>query len=179
MAKAEEVSIRDGLSLLNKAIAYSEAHVKTLQVREMLGLSDQGTLLDLFHIMMEGNVKEALEKLRFLYREGAEGARVLEELLDLTHWLQCLKISPELAEDIAVTAEKRQKGLELSQALSIPTLTRMWQILLKGFEEIKVAPSSQKALEVIVIRLTHLAPLPTLNELLEGGAEMTPLKKKS
>ncbi|EKE08929.1 MAG: hypothetical protein ACD_16C00234G0002 [uncultured bacterium] len=179
IAKAAEGSVRDGLSLLDQAITYGSSHITTQKVREMLGLSDQGALLELFHSMMEGKVKEALEKLRFLYREGAEGARILEELLDLTHWIQCLKISPDLAENMTITAEKRQNGLELAQSLSIPTLTRVWQILLKGFEEMKGAPSPQKALEVTVIRLTHLAPLPSLNELLEGAFEGTFLKKKS
>ncbi|MDZ4322854.1 MAG: DNA polymerase III subunit gamma/tau [Alphaproteobacteria bacterium] len=177
IAKAAEGSVRDGLSLLDQAITYGSSKVTTAQVREMLGLSDQGALLDLFHVMMEGNIKEALEKLRQFYQEGAEGLRVLEELLDLTHWVQCLKISPDLAQDIEITAEKRQKGLELAASLSLPTLTRVWQILLKGFEEMKRAPCPQKALEVLVIRLTHLAPLPSLAELLEGGVE-SPLEKK-
>ncbi|MBY0272437.1 MAG: DNA polymerase III subunit gamma/tau [Alphaproteobacteria bacterium] len=179
IAKAAEGSVRDGLSLLDQAITYGSSNVTTAQVREMLGLSDQGALLDLFHVMMEGNIKEVLEKLRQLYQEGAEGLRVLEELLDLTHWVQCLKISPELAQDIEITAEKRQKGLELAASLSLPTLTRVWQILLKGFEEMKRAPCPQKALEVLVIRLTHLAPLPSLAELLEGGVESSLEKKKS
>lgn len=179
IARAAEGSVRDGLSLLDQSITYGTSHVKTVQVREMLGLSDQGALLELFHSMMEGKIIDALEKLRFLYREGAEGMRVLEELLDLTHWIQCLKINPDLAEDITITAEKKQKGLELANSLSIPTLTRVWQILLKGFEEVRGAPSPQKALEVIAIRLTHLAPLPSLDELLENGVEVPSLKKKS
>jgi DNA polymerase-3 subunit gamma/tau len=86
-----------------------------------------------------------------------------------------LKISPLLAEDVSFSVEKKERGRTLAETLSIPTLTRVWQILLKGFEELKKAPSPQKALEVLVIRLTHLAPLPTLQELLEG----TPVKKKS
>jgi DNA polymerase-3 subunit gamma/tau len=179
IAKAAEGSARDGLSLLDQAITYGTSNVTTAQVREMLGLSDQGALLDLFHIMMEGDIKGALQKLRTLYQEGADGLRVLEELLELTHWVQCLKISPELAQDIEITAEKRQKGLELAASLFLPTLTRVWQILLKGFEEMKGAPCPQKALEVLVIRLTHLAPLPSLAELLEGNGESSPEKKKS
>lgn len=179
IAKAAEGSVRDGLSLLDQAITYGTSHVTTAQVRQMLGLSDQGLLLELFQIMIEGNTASALEKLRYFYQEGADPLRILEDLLDLTHWLQCLKISPSLAQDITLTLEKKEKGLELAQTLSIPTLTRIWQILLKGFEELKRAPAPQKALEVIVIRLTHVAPLPPLHELLEGMAEDAPVKKKS
>ncbi|MBS0271421.1 MAG: DNA polymerase III subunit gamma/tau [Proteobacteria bacterium] len=179
IAKAAEGSVRDGLSLLDQSITYGTSHVTTAQVRQMLGLSDQGVLLELFQIMMEGNIAVALEKLRYFYQEAADPLRILEDLLDLTHWLQCLKISPSLAQEVTLTAEKREKGLELAQALSIPTLTRVWQILLKGFEEIKRAPSPQKALEVIIIRLTYLAPLPPLSELIEGITEETLEKKKS
>ena len=179
IAKAAEGSVRDGLSLLDQAITYGKSHVTVTYVRQMLGLSDQGALLDLFHTIAEGNILTALEKLRYFYQEGSDPLRLIEELLDLTHWLHCLKISSTLAEDITLTAEKRQKGLELAESLSIPTLTRTWQILTKGFEEIKRAPSPQKALEVIIIRLTHLSPLPSLSDLLEGYSEENSLKKKS
>lgn len=179
IAKAAEGSVRDGLSLLDQAITYGKSHITVTYVRQMLGLSDQGALLDLFHTITEGNILTALEKLRYFYQEGSDPLRLTEELLDLTHWLHCLKISSTLAEDITLTAEKRQKGLELAESLSIPTLTRTWQVLTKGFEEIKRAPSPQKALEVIIIRLTHLSPLPSLSDLLEGSSEENSLKKKS
>jgi DNA polymerase-3 subunit gamma/tau len=179
IAKASEGSVRDGLSLLDQAITYGTSRVTANQVRQMLGLSDQGALLELFHEMMEGNIFPSLEKLRYFYQEGANPLRIVEDLLDLTHWLQCLKVSPALAEDLTLTVEKREKGMEMAGALSVPTLTRAWQILLKGFEEVKRAPSPQKALEVIVIRLTHIAPLPPLNELLEGISELSSVKKKS
>lgn len=183
IGKAAEGSVRDGLSLLDQAITYGTSdagapHVSAENVRKMLGLSEQGAVLDLFHTLMGGDIVKSLEKLRYFYQEGADPSRMIEDLLDITHWLQCLKISPELAQDITLSPEKREKGLELSQALSIPTLTRVWQMLLKGFEEVKRAPSPQKALEVIAIRLTHMAPLPSLQEILEGlGTE--PEKKKS
>lgn len=183
IAKAAEGSVRDGLSLLDQAITYGTSdegtpHVSALNVRKMLGLSEQGAVLDLFHTLMGGDILKSLEKLRYFYQEGADPSRIIEDLLDLTHWLQCLKISPDIAQDITLSPEKRAKGLELAQSLSIPTLTRVWQMLLKGFDEVRRAPSPQKALEVIVIRLTHMAPLPSLQEILEGlGTE--PEKKKS
>ncbi|HUX79552.1 MAG TPA: DNA polymerase III subunit gamma/tau [Alphaproteobacteria bacterium] len=179
IAKAAEGSVRDGLSLLDQAMTYGTSQVTAAQVRQMLGLSDQGLLFEFFQALMEGETLPSLEKLRYFYQEGADPLRILEDLLDLTHWLQCLKMSPSLAQDITLTAEKRQRGEELAETLSIPTLTRVWQILLKGFEEVKRAPSPQKALEVIVIRLTHLAPLPSLHALLNEGGDEPLLKKKS
>jgi len=182
MAKAAEGSVRDGLSLLDQAISYGSSTqdaplVTAVHVRQMLGLSDQGVLLEFFHTLMEGDTVKALEKIRYFYQEGADPLRILEDLMDLTHWFHCLKINPTLAEDLTLSPEKRQKGIELVGSLSIPTLTRFWQILLKGFEEVKRAPSSHKALEVIVIRLTHLAPLPSVHELLGRDSEEL-LKKK-
>jgi DNA polymerase-3 subunit gamma/tau len=184
IAKAAEGSARDGLSLLDQAISYGTSakgvsHVAPSPVRKMLGLSDQSALLELFHILMEGNSLLSLEKLRYFYQEGADPLRMVEELLDLTHWLQCLKINPSLTQDITITPEKQQKGAELANSLSIPTLMRTWHILLKGFEEIKKAPSPQKTLEVMAIRLTHLAPLPPLQELLDELSEKSSVKKKS
>ena len=167
IAKAAEGSARDGLSLLDQAMTYGTSKVTAAQVREMLGLSDQGLVLDLFDTLMGGDIKASLEKLRYFYGEGADPVRLLEDLLDLTHLLHCIKINTELAQDVTLSSEKRQKVCELAQSLSIPTLTRVWQILLKGFEEARRAPCPQKALEVIVIRLAHLAPLPSVHELLE------------
>lgn len=173
IGKAADGSVRDGLSLLDQAMTYGVSdggtpYVSALNVRKMLGLSEQGAVLELFQTLMEGNVVSALEKLRYFYQEGADPTRLIEDLLDLTHWLQCLKISPELAQDITLSPEKREKGLELAQSLTIPTLTRVWQMLLKGLDEVRRAPSSQKALEVLVIRLTHMTPLPSLEDLLQG-----------
>ena len=182
IAKAAEGSVRDGLSLLDQAITYGTSaegmpHVSAQNVRQMLGLSEQGALLELFQILMGGNIIQALEKLRSFYQGGADPSRILEDLLDVTHWLHCLKINPDLAQDITLTPEKREKGLELAQSLTIPTLTRVWQMLLKGLDEVRRAPSPQKALEVIVIRLTHMTPLPSLQELLESLEEGSEKKK--
>lgn len=182
IAKAAEGSVRDGLSLLDQAITYGTSadgtpHVSALNVRKMLGLSEQGALLDFFRTIVKGDILPALEKLRYFYQEGADPVRIIEDLLDITHWLQCLKINPDLAQDITLSSEKREKGLELATSLSLPTLTRMWQMLLKGLDEVRRAPSPQKALEVIIIRLTHMTPLPSLHELLEELGRM-PEKKK-
>jgi len=175
IAKTAEGSVRDGLSLLDQAMTYGSSHITAAEVRQMLGLADPGTLLDLFQDLMEGECSRALEKLRYFYQEGADPLRLLEDLLELTHWLQCLKINPTLAQEISLTAEKKKRGLTLAETLSIPTLSRVWQMFLKGFEDLKRAPSPQKALEVLVVRLTHVAPLPSLHDLLEGDF----LKKKS
>jgi DNA polymerase-3 subunit gamma/tau len=177
IAKAAEGSVRDGLSLLDQAMTYGAAEVSAQNVRKMLGLSEQGAVLELFQILMGGDINKALEKVRYFYQEGADPTRILEDLLDLTHWLQCLKINPDLAQDISLSPEKREKGLELAGSLTIPTLTRVWQMLLKGLDEVRRAPSPQKALEVLVIRLTHMAPLPSLQELLEGLSEGSEKKK--
>lgn len=179
IAKAAEGSVRDGLSLLDQAMTYGTSpegniNINASHVRQMLGFSDQGALFDFFQGLMEGDCSSSLEKARFFYQEGADPVRLLEDLMNLTHWLHCIKINPSLAQDVSLTPEKQEKGLSFAQSLSIPTLVRIWQLLLKGFEEIKKAPAPQQALEVLIIRLTHLAPLPSIHELLE-----TLEKKKS
>ena len=175
IARAAEGSARDGLSLLDQAMTYGGDHITAAQVRQMLGFSNRDGLLSLFHALLEGDCLSALEKMRELYREGADPQRLLEELLELTHRLHCLKVSPDLVKDAALTAEEQEKSKELADTLSIPTLTRVWQILLKGFEELKRSPSPQRALEILAIRLTHVAPVPSLHDLFENGDE----KKKS
>lgn len=167
IAKAAEGSVRDGLSLLDQAITHGVAHIETIHVRKMLGLSSQEASLTLFRSLMEGDCSASLESLRSFRREGAVPLRLLEDLLDFTHWLQCVKINPALGQDLTLSPERRAEGLALAENLFLPTLTRVWQMLLKGMDEVKRAPSPYKALEVLAIRLTHLVPLPDLHEVIE------------
>lgn len=167
IVRTAEGSVRDGLSLLDQAMTYGEGHLTAPNIRKMLGTADPGALLDLFHKLLEGKCAESLESLRCFYREGVDASKLLEDLLDLTHHVQCLKINPQWDEKRTFSPLYHEKIQDLAKSLSIPTLTRMWQLLIKGLDELKKVPIPQRALDVLIIRLTHIAPLPSLEDLLE------------
>ncbi len=175
IARAADGSVRDGLSLLDRALALGgdAGEIGEDRVRDMLGLADRSRLFDLFDLLMKGETPEALALFGELYQSGADPALLLQDLLDLTHWLTRIKLVPAAAEDPAAAEIERRRGRELAGRLSIPILTRCWQMLLKGLAEVQAAPSALQAAEMALIRITHAADMPPPGDLarrlLESG----------
>ena len=119
IARAADGSVRDGLSLLDRALTLAEGEIGEQAVRDMLGLADRAQLFDLFDLLMKGEAAAALGLLGELYRSGADPALLLQDLLDLTHWLTRIKLVPETADDPAASEIERKRGRDLGrQALS-------------------------------------------------------------
>ncbi len=173
IARAADGSVRDGLSLLDQAIAHGGGDVTAEFVRAMIGLADRAAVVDLYEQIMKGEIKEALESFSKQYASGADPAIVLQDLLELTHWLTRVKIAPELADDGSMAAAERQRCTEMAEKLPMSVLTRTWQMLLKGIDETLKAPSEKQAAEMVLIRLAYAADLPTpgdmIKEIKSGG----------
>jgi DNA polymerase-3 subunit gamma/tau len=178
VARAADGSARDGLSLLDQAITLAEpgAEVSEEQVRAMLGIADRTQLFELYESVMAGKAGEALGQLRRMYEAGADPIVVLQDLLDLTHWLTRCKLTPDVLNQPAVPEAERKRGGALAKELSLPVLARSWQMLLKGLGEAQYAPQPLAAVEMALIRLMHVADLPTPGDLVkqlvgQGGAQ--------
>jgi len=174
--RASEGSARDGLSLLDQAIAHSAGVTTADQVRAMLGLADRGRVLDLFDHIMKGDAAEALAELSSQYAQGADPIAVLRDLAEVTHWISVVKISPEAADDPTISPDERNRGRVMSE-LPMRALTRMWQMLLKALEEVAMAPNAMMAAEMAIIRLTHIADLPSPEDLVKRLKDTTPPAK--
>ncbi|WP_034987808.1 DNA polymerase III subunit gamma/tau [Bartonella florencae] len=176
IARAAEGSVRDALSIFDQAIAHSNGNVSAITVRDMLGLADQARTIDLFEFIMKGKVVDALRELRSQYDAGADPLTILTELADFNHLVTRLRFTPEIAEDLSLTEDERLRSLDFSQKLSIPVLSRSWQMLLKGLQEVSQTAHPLQAAEMLLIRLAHTAELPTLDEALKKlTQEKTPL----
>lgn len=167
ITRAAEGSVRDAMSLLDQAIAHGAGETTATQVRAMLGLADRGRVLDLFEAIMRGDAAGALSELGGQYADGADPVAVLRDLAEITHWLSVVKITSEAAEDPTIAPEERIRGRALADRLPMRVLTRMWQMLLKALEEVALAPNAMMAAEMAVIRLTHVADLPTPGDLVK------------
>ncbi|MEM8754476.1 MAG: DNA polymerase III subunit gamma/tau [Pseudomonadota bacterium] len=168
ITRAAEGSARDALSLLDQAIAIGAAGggaTSAAEARAMLGLADRGRVIDLFELVMKGDAAAALTELGRQYADGADPLAVLRDLAELTHWISVVKINAEHAADPTVSADERDRGSDLAGRLSMRSLTRMWQMLLKAQEEAARAPNAMMAAEMAVIRLTHVADLPSPDDL--------------
>ncbi len=176
IARAADGSVRDGLSLLDQGIALSSEKITTVQVQDMLGLADRARNLDLLERALSGDMPEALEIMDDLYRSGADPTVLVQDLLDLTHILTKLRAVPAANEmKHAMAADEVKRASELAQKLTMPTLGKTWQIILKGLSEVQSAPNPQNAAEMVIIRLAYAADLPDPADLLkriksEGGS---------
>ncbi len=167
IARAAEGSVRDGLSLLDQAFAHGAGKVSEEQVRNMLGLADRAQIFDLYKDILEGKTADALAKLRHQFHHGADPAVIIQDMLELTHWLTRLKVVPDAGDDLVTSEAERKQGLEMAQGLSIPILTRTWQMLLKGTEEVRISPNPISAAEMVIVRLTYSSSLPTPEDLIK------------
>jgi DNA polymerase-3 subunit gamma/tau len=179
IARAADGSARDGLSLLDQAIALSHGAIDAAQVRDMLGLADRTQLIDLYDDVLKGKAAEALQRLGAMHQAGADATIVLQDMLELTHWLTRAKITPEPLSDPATPEAERAWGAKVTPELSIPVLARLWQMLLKGLAEVQAAPQPLAAAEMVLIRLMHAAQLPDpadlVRRLSEGNGVSAPM----
>ncbi len=161
IARAAEGSVRDGLSILDQAIAFSKGKVKTDSVRAMLGLADSGRIFDLIEDIFSGKAGPAVQKLEALIRDGAEASQVLTDLAEVVHITTRHKAVGAEAVGDGLSAEQKRRAAAIAEAVSVPFLGRAWQILLKGIAEVDGAPHPQTAAEMVIIRLAYTADLPT------------------
>jgi DNA polymerase-3 subunit gamma/tau len=175
IARAAEGSARDSLSLLDQAIAHGEAETITAEmVRAMLGLADRGRVLDLFEKLMGGRISDALADLNELHDRGADPLAVMQDLLEITHFLTRIKVAPDAQGFFDGASSEGRRAAEMAGKLSMPALTRAWQMLLKGLIEVRDATRPIAACEMALIRLAYAADLPPtdklVRDLLDGDA---------
>ncbi|MEL7080072.1 MAG: DNA polymerase III subunit gamma/tau [Pseudomonadota bacterium] len=174
ITRAAEGSARDATSLLDQAISHGAGETSAEQVRAMLGLADRGRVMDLADMILRGDPAAALTELGAQYADGADPMAVLRDLAEITHWVSVVKITPEAAEDPTISPDERTRGRQMAEALPMRVLTRLWQMLLKALDEVAAAPNAMMAAEMAVIRMTHVADLPSPEELVRKLQSQNP-----
>ena len=168
IARAADGSARDGLSLLDQAIALGGGTtVEPAQVQSMLGRADRARIFDLFEALVAGQVPGSLDIVADLYAAGADPSVIVQDLLELTHFLTRAKLVPQTLDAPGLPETERLRGRVLSQKLTLAALARLWQMLLKGLGEVQSAPVPLQAAEMALIRLAYVSDLPTPGELVE------------
>ncbi|CAN5301291.1 DNA polymerase III subunit gamma/tau [soil metagenome] len=166
IARAAEGSARDGLSILDQAIAHAGIEgggVTAVAVREMLGLSDRGAMRELLGRLLAGDGQGALAGLRRQYDLGVDPLSVLRSLLETVHATTLIKLGA--APDPGHATEEREALIGWAASLSFAALHRLWQLLLKGHDEVARAAMPIEACEMVLLRVVHAATLPDPGEL--------------
>jgi DNA polymerase-3 subunit gamma/tau len=167
IAGAAEGSVRDGLSILDQAIAHADldagGNVTAERVRDMLGLADKGAQRRLFAALLEGDPTALLDGVEKQYALGVEPLALMRSLMDFAHRATVAQVGRSGAE--GPTAEERQAIEEWAARLSPGQLHRLWQLLLKGHEEVRIAPDPLVAAQMALLRVMHAADMPDPGEL--------------
>jgi DNA polymerase-3 subunit gamma/tau len=170
IARAAEGSARDGLSILDQAIAHGEGKVTAEQVRDMLGQADRGRIRRLLETLLGGGVTETLSQLDEAHALGIEPGSLLRGLMESLHAVTRAKAGAGV--DPLQSAEEREHSAELASRLSWGNLHRLWQLLLKALEDVRIAPDPHEAATMALLRLIHAAEMPDPSQLaamLAGG----------
>jgi DNA polymerase III subunit gamma/tau len=170
IARAAEGSVRDGLSLLDQAIAHhsGEGAIAGETVRDMLGFADRGRVLDLFERLMGGEIAAALAEFKSLYDNGADPLVVMQDLLETVHFLTRVKVAPGAEGFFDGGSAEAARAVTMAGKLTVSGLTRAWQMLLKGLIEVRDAANPFPAAEMALVRLAHAADLPPTEHLVRS-----------
>jgi DNA polymerase-3 subunit gamma/tau len=168
LAQGAAGSARDGLSLLERAIALSHPAITTESVRSMMGLADRNQVVTLLQNLIEGDAKAALILFKTCVNHGANPTALLSDLSDAVHELTVSKFSPDLRQQPMFTTENYQQLQDLANGLSIPIVTRLWQVLQKGLNEVKQSSTTQQACEMVLIRLAYLSDVPATEDVIKS-----------
>jgi DNA polymerase-3 subunit gamma/tau len=158
IARAAEGSARDGLSILDQAIAHGTGRVEAAEVRDMLGLADRGRIRQLLETILTGDATAALEKLDQAHELGIDPTQLLRGMMECVHAATRAKAGAK--PDALQSAEERQSAETMADRLGWAMLHRLWQMLLKGLSDVAVAPDPREAAEMALLRLIHSAELP-------------------
>ena len=165
IARAAEGSARDGLSILDQAIAHGGGSVSADQVREMLGLADRGRIRDLLELVLAGDSTKALAGMDEAHALGIDPASLLRGLMEALHSATRAKAGAQT--EALLSSEQREFADRLAAKMSWAQIHRLWQILLKGVSDVTIAPDPQEAAAMAVLRLIHSAELPDPAALLD------------
>jgi DNA polymerase III subunit gamma/tau len=177
IARASEGSVRDGLSLLDQAIAYGEGVVKSADVAGMMGLIDKSRIIDLFDAVMSGDTARAIHEVEAQYEGGGDPETILNDLADFVHWVTRLKVVKDSAlNDASRTEIEKTRGVDFATRVGMAHLSRAWQMLLKGITEVSYAGQPLLAAEMVLIRLAHAADFPQGEDLLKITKQAAPEK---
>ncbi|MGD9501566.1 MAG: DNA polymerase III subunit gamma/tau [Methyloceanibacter sp.] len=171
IARAAEGSVRDALSILDRAIAFGGSEVEAGAVRGLLGLADRTRIFDLMEKVLKGDAGAALAELAALNRDGAEPGQIIADLADAVHAVTLVKAAGAASADLAASEAERARAADLAARLSMPTLARAWQMLLKGHDEVRESPRPLAAADMVLVRLAYAADLPPPGELARRLAE--------
>jgi len=171
IAKASEGSVRDSLSLLDRALVsyhIAEKEIDEIFIRQMLGIADRSKILKILEHILAGDQQKSIEAFRNLIDEGAEPTNFLNDLLEIVYFLLQEKNLGKIDSDLSLSESEIENVSSISKKVETSTLVLFWQFILKGLEELTVVGNQILSLEMLIMRLIHLKEMPSFQDVLES-----------
>ncbi len=173
LARAADGSVRDGLSLLDQAIAQTGGHVDESAVMDMLKRADRGVVVDFMQTILSGNVAAAMARADEIYTNGADLSMLLTDMMEWIHW--ATRMHPVLranaGDSVPYTADQRERINEINKHVSLNTLSRLWQVMVASVPEMAAATNQKQCFDMLIIRLMHIADMPALTDILKQNEQ--------
>ena len=179
ISRAADGSVRDGLSILDQSISYTQGNISEKDIKEMIGLNDPTEVLGLLDYLISGETLKAIEKINNLYEHGADPSLILKDLIMTTHQVGMIKIEADEGVKSSLTETEFALLKEMAEKVEVSTVTIIWQMLNKGTRELSESFSPVSALEMLVIRISYLNEVPNPNELVQEISKSIEQSEKS
>lgn len=169
IAATSEGSVRDALSLLDRSLSHND-HQKLLTekvVFDALGLAGKNNVYDLFEGLLEGSVEKSLSKFNDIYSVSVDINMILQDLLEINHNITLAKTVEKFFDDLHLPSDQQKRILKLSNSVSLGSLTKIWQMLLRGYNDLRFAPNKKSAMEILLIKICYGSNLPELNKIID------------
>ena len=160
LARASEGSVRDGISLLDRALVFQSLDpnntISDTDVRKMLGLTDKTKLIHLLKLVFDGNEKDSLQYLRELIEDGVDAKNFLNDILELIYLFgRRINLGP-IEKDLFISEGELDLIDKTSKNLSMEDLGLFWQLTLRTIEDLKIISNENLALEMYLTQLIHI-----------------------
>lgn len=176
IARAADGSVRDGLSLLDQAIAQTGGKVDEKSVLDMLKRADRGVVVDFMETLLSGDVAKALESADQIYTNGADLSMLLTDMMEWTHWATRMHPSLHAGNSIncPYTADQREKIISINARVSLNTLSRIWQVMVASVAEMQATNNQKQCFDMLIVRLMHIADMPSIPDMLKSADKQKP-----
>ena len=174
IAKSAEGSVRDSLSLLDRAIISQNIDKKEIDekyIRKMLGIADKSKLLNLLKFIFNGEEKKSIDLLREMVNEGIQPINFLNDLLEIIYLIQQKKILGNFNSELPISETEQDIINLIAEDINIETLIVFWQLVLKVVDELSLVTNPILSLEMLVVRLLHIKAIPSYENLLNSLKE--------
>ena len=166
IARAADGSVRDGLSILDQSITFSDKELTESKVKEMIGLNDPTEIIDFIKLLTSGETIKCIEMINSFYDNGADPSVIVRDLISSIHDISMVKINADQGVKNSLTEAEYKEVNEIADNVDLPTLSMFWQMLNKGLGEVSDSFSPISALEMLIIRIIYLNDIPKPDQLI-------------